>query len=277
MMECVCKRCGYTTNRTSNIKNHLKRKNQCSDDKNCGISCELLLKEFEKDKSTFEFKCKFCNLQFKTSQGLNYHKRNGCKEHNSENNDSKNKDNEFEKDKKIKELEEELNKLRHVINNYGTINNTTNITNNITIVYDFGKEEIEYIKDNPDFLKECLVDIPIGLRKVVKKIYFDKDHPENHTIAMKNLKLNQVMVREDGQWIQRNVHETIPKMVKKGKRLLHEHYCNDNSHISESHNELDPKLSYFNDLSIPTTSAYKTAVSMVKSEISNYNFKDIKK
>ena len=267
-MECICKRCGYTTNRTANMKTHLKRKIPCCDDNKCGYSCNELLKEYEKDTSKFDFVCKICDSKFKNRQGLNYHTRIGCKI------------NEIQKDKKIEELEKEITKLKDVINNsHGVIYNTTNnITNNITIVYDFGQEDIAYLKDNPDFLTECLIDIPSGLRKVVKKIYFNNEHPENHTITMKNQKLNQVMIREDGQWIQRNAHETIPKMVKKGKRILHEHYCNDNPYnINDDDDEPDAKLSYFNDLSIPTTNAYKNAVSMVKSEISNYNFKDLKK
>lgn len=281
-MECICKRCGYTTNRTANIRTHLDRKNKCNDDNNCGISCEDLLKEFEKDTTSFKYECKICNSKFKNRQGLAYHKTVGCKiTPNTElkNNIAEKKEEEDEKDKRIKELEDELNKIKNTVINYGTINantNNTNITNNITIVYDFGQEEIGYIKENPDFLKECLIDIPTGLRKVVSKIYFDKDHPENNTITMKNIKLNQVMIREGGEWMQRSTQETIPKMVKKSKRILHEHYCND---IPENDqiDEIDPKLSYFNDLSIPTTTAYKTAVSMVKSELSNYNFKDVKK
>lgn len=271
-MEYICKRCGYATNLVANMKTHLRRKTPCVDNNNCGITCGDLIKEYEKDTSTFDFICKTCDLKFKTRQGLNYHKRNnGCKLNEIQ-----------EKDKKIKELQEEIIKLRNVNNTgHGIIYNTTNNITNITIVYDFGQEDILYIKDNPDFIKECLLDIPSGLRKVVKKIYFDKDHPENHTITMKNLKLNQVMVREDGQWMQRNAHETIPKMVKKSKRILHEHYCNDNlnnnENENENDNEPDAKLSYLNDLSIPTTNAYKNAVSIVKSEISNYNFKDVKK
>jgi transcriptional regulator len=278
MMECICERCGYRTDRTANIRNHLSRKIPCDDINNCGKSCTKLRKDFEKDTSDYQFICEPCGLKFKTRQGKNYHLRTSCKH--------KTDPDEHEECTRLKEenarLKEQLAKLSSERDNGSTINNiTNNVTNtaNITIVYDFGKENIEYVKNNPLFLDECMRDVPVGLRNVVKKIYFDADHPENKTVAMKNFKLNQLMVREGGEWHQRHAHETIPKMVKKGRNILQEHYITGevyNKTNDDEETEVDPKMEYFNDLNIPTTNAYKKAVSMVKSEIGNYNFKDVK-
>jgi len=247
-----------------------------------------LKKDYEKDTSEYQFSCEPCGMKFKTRQGKNYHLRTSSKHQATD--PENERDAEHEENTRLKEenarLKEQLARLRSSIENGGiTNNNITNnitntaVTNNITIVYDFGKENIDYVKNNPLFLDECMCDVPVGLRNVVKKIYFDPEHPENKTVAMKNFKLNQLMVREGGEWHQRHAHETIPKMVKKGRNILQEHYVTGevyNRTNDDDEAELDPKMEYFNDLNIPTTNAYKKAVSMVKSEIGNYNFKDVK-
>lgn len=266
-MEHFCKRCGYKTDRLNNLKAHLRRKTPCSDKNNSELSCEDLLKECERDNNKLPFYCENCGIKFKTRQGKHYHIHYAC--HSNLNIDAISTT-------RIQELEEEVARLKEALNHNS--NTTINITqnNNITIVYDFGREDLLYIKENPEFLKECMRDIPTGLRKVVKKIYFDDDHPENRTVLMKNFKLNQLMVKEDGLWRQRHAHETIPKMVKKGRNILQEHYnANEGALLENLELDFDPKLEYFNDLNIPTTNAYKKAVSMVKSEIGNYNFRNV--
>lgn len=62
---------------------------------------------------------------------------------------------------------------------------------------DFGREDISYVKDNKVFVDSCFKELSTAVRNVIEKIYFDKDHPENRTILMRNRKLDQVMVRDN--------------------------------------------------------------------------------
>lgn len=263
-MEHICKRCGYTSNRLSNLKTHFQRKYPCIDNLQSGKSIQSLLEELSPDASTFSYKCIFCGVGFETRQGRYKHNKI-CQS---------NKDQIIEtQNKEIKHLKEQLQASQST-----TTHNNIVITYNTNIsfvVNDFGNEDVSYIQSDKLFLDKCLKELSSGIGALVEKIYFDDDHPENKTIMMKNFKLNQVMVKEDGEWKQKHTKETIPKMVKKGQKILHNHIQSiDDVEPEEGvHYEIhQEKTMYINDLLIPHTIAHKDASSIVKSIIGNYNY-----
>ena len=81
------------------------------------------------------------------------------------------------------------------LNNNGTINNTTN---NI-IINNYGKEDTSYITDK--YIKQIMEkNISRSIPFLIKNIHFNKDHPENHNIAITNRKSKYGSIRKDDIW-----------------------------------------------------------------------------
>jgi len=110
------------------------------------------------------------------------------------------------------------------INSNNTTNNTMNL-NQQTIIQKplciFGEEDISHIVHIDrinDYERIARRDPSLLIPTLVKDIYFDKDHPENHTVRVKNKHGNLAMIRVGlpDQWEYVDRKETINKMVKKG-------------------------------------------------------------
>lgn len=271
-MELKCARCGYSTDRISNLKHHLLRKKTCEDVLSCKKIPSELLSDMEKDKAGFNHSCQHCGLAFKTRQGIRKHSFK-CNHVNKE----------------LERLTEEYIRMKHELDvlkasNNKTINVTNNVTNNFTnnitiVLNNFGQEDTSYVEKDKEFLDQCMKDLLTNaVRSVIEKIYFDVEHPENHTIKMKNFKTNQVVVHDDGIWQNKHTSETIPKMLHRGKRILHNHYLEsgeDKKRIEQpdEHGDAVMKFNYLNNISLSNTLDYKSAVSKIKNVISNYKFK----
>lgn len=273
-MDYSCKRCGYNTDRLSNLKIHLKSKHGCNDTLGCGLSEETLLSglhDRNSDRDQGKYLCGYCGTHYKTVTGRNRH-QSKCNA-----NDEINK---LRAEVTKLKAENEILKGNPPITHHNTINTTNNITDNsvnintITVVLrNFGDEDIEHVKNDTDFLDRCLKELPTAVRNVVEKIYYDKDHPENKTILMKSLKANHVMIHQDGAWKLRHISETIPKMVKTGRNILRDHYVTTEAHEKiRNEGEVDLKISYFDDLALPNTMPSKNTASQVKSVVGNYMF-----
>ena len=138
------------------------------------------------------------------------------------------------------------------------------------------EESISHVEHDGPFLDECLKKLHTSaIESVVEKVYFDDDHPENQTIFMKNVKLNQVMIREDGKWKRVNGHTPAVNMMQKSKKILHTYYhekVKDETYNIDEALEPDGKIMYFNKLMNPDTNEHKIAISKIKGIISNHKF-----
>jgi len=164
----LCKRCGYSTTLLSTLKRHLQRKKVCNPVVEDIETSILYNKCFEKDVKPY--KCDYCDKSYTHLSSTSYHKKT-C----------------------VKKIEIELLQKQQLLNQQTatTINNTntnTNshntITNNITINA-FGKENIEYLKNNPNYkqiMMKCMAEKEHGVMKLLEYIYFNPDHPENQTV-----------------------------------------------------------------------------------------------
>lgn len=159
----------------------------------------------------------------------------------------------------------------------GNHNNVTINNNNVTIILnDFGREDTSYVEEDQPFLEDCLKRLHTSaIESVVEKVYFDEDHPENQTVKMKNMKMNQVMIREDGKWKRVNGHTPAVNMMQKSKKILHSYY-NDKVKDDMPHEdnicEPDRKIVYFDKLMNPNTNEHKIAISKIKGIISNHKY-----
>lgn len=90
------------------------------------------------------------------------------------------------------------------MNNAGIINNN-NITNNITInitphVNAFGREQTQYLYNNPDFIKRCIFQALPGILNLIKARNFNTKHPENMNIQKENKRDEFVQVFTGKKW-----------------------------------------------------------------------------
>lgn len=91
------------------------------------------------------------------------------------------------------ELKAELNKKSQNITN-NTMNNTMNI--NVIMPRAFGDENYDYITKN-QLTNLCKSGI-VGVTKLLSLVYFNKDHPENHSLYFPNNRSNKIYA-SDGQ------------------------------------------------------------------------------
>ena len=114
---------------------------------------------------------------------------------------------EFEK--KITNLECQLKKSSPNIQNSGHIGD--NITVNIHI-NPHGRENWSYILPQlPKMIRRTNILIP----ELVRKLHFDKEHPENHNLQVSNINSNRIKVKDrNGKWISADKHAVLTDEVR---------------------------------------------------------------
>ena len=96
------------------------------------------------------------------------------------------------------------------IDNSNVVNNNV-INNNIVItINNFGQEDRSYIKS--ETMKECLINGCI--LQLITDVYFNPDHPENHTIQLKSEKMRRVNVFTMTGWVEQDMNTSIDQMMK---------------------------------------------------------------
>ena len=239
MVEYLCYRCGYVGKQKNHLKNHLNRKNVCKptlDDidieevkqfynfeiletplqitpNNSKIpqnhskyftpnnSKSLHFRKnftpnnskslhFEKCKAT----CEYCLREYSRRDNLTKHLKTCKKKKEAESLVIQN-----EKIMKMEKEIEELKKCKNIINNNTTNsnNNNTNMINNIHI-NNYGDESLKHLR-NKDFAN-LLSGIYSAVPKLIEKIHFDPDHPENQNIKFTNKKLPYLKVLKNDKW-----------------------------------------------------------------------------
>lgn len=247
MVQHICNRCGYTTNRKQNLRSHLLRKNLCQPEMNEIDRYNLLVSNgFDEEsklyeKSTFSpqkphqntpnphqntskkiYKCKFCEKDFSRSDALKRHIDSRCKEKKNissqieilmENIVIMQKEMELIK-KENKEKDKLIDKLlkNNKPNvNRGTINNAQNQLNNNVIINNFGSENIDYITDKIFYR---LLNTPINaIPKLLELKHFHPKQPENHNVKITNLHDKYAKIYKDKQWLTKNKKEVIDDII----------------------------------------------------------------
>ncbi|MSX83146.1 MAG: hypothetical protein F2740_02245 [Actinobacteria bacterium] len=197
-----CKRCGYSTTLLSTLKRHLQRKKQCNPVVEDIETSILYNKCFEKDVKPY--KCEYCDKSYTHISSTSYHKKTCVKKIEIEL---------LQKQQLIIDQQKQIESLKAVlpantINNANTNTNTnTNshntITNNNITINAFGKENIEYLKNNPNYkqiMMNCMAEKEHGVMKLLEYIYFNPDHPENQTVKKSIKKDNFIKLYDGKKW-----------------------------------------------------------------------------
>jgi len=189
--------------------------------------------------------CNYCNKIFKFNYLLTRHLKN-CKIKNSEVELLKQeidilKLENIKVNKKLNEYEEDNEKLNYIIqqknkiikenkaiNKYTICNNTNNIncnntTNNI-IINNYITPNIEYLEYN--IKKECVYTDYVYFLPILKALFFNKEHPENHSISYSNTRSNKMSVFNGNEWILQNRMDTINDIIDNCDDILSE-FIND--------------------------------------------------
>jgi hypothetical protein len=201
MVKYECPRCGYSTEKKTNMKNHINRKNMCKpvlNDNNLKKYKEQLLS----NKSNV---CKSCNKEFTRIDNRKRHEKS-CQER-------------IENDR-IKELEEQIKQLKGektpVINN--TTNNTTNNNTFNIVILPYREPDVSHLTDHDYYnsIDKCIMAVPL----LIKKIHFNKDKPENHNIFISNFKNKYAMIHDGEKWLTEEEDDVIDDLIEQNELRL---------------------------------------------------------
>jgi hypothetical protein len=261
MVEYLCSKCGFKTNKKSTYTSHINRKTPCikklvknndkrsnndklsNNDKRSNVA--TLINEID-TKSITENKCVYCGREYSRKDSLQRHIEKTCK------NKQKIDDNQdiiFNKlIKKVDDLQNKMTSDNTIINesnnnkneyNYKaeTINNTKNISNNtlnniqnniqnnqhINLV-SFGKEDMSFITD-----AVCKYMIDRGFKSIprlVEFVHFNRNHPEYHNIFISHFREKYVWINYNRKWKLQDRDETIEQLIDDKKDFLTEKFHN---------------------------------------------------
>ena len=202
-----CKCCNFLTRLKSNYSNHLKT-NKHIGNSQPKVNPKSTFVEISQPKvnpeSTSLFSCKYCEQKFKFKQSMYRHIKYSC---------TKNKTEDLTElvrllnlqlqsqtkqiDTQSKQIEKLMDKLE--INNYTqntNSNNTINVTNINLLNY---KDTDTSHLTNIDY-KKCLEQASRCVLKLIEKVHFNPDKPENMNIYISNMKNNYMMMYKENKW-----------------------------------------------------------------------------
>ena len=115
--------------------------------------------------------------------------------------------------------------VANIIGNNNVITNQQNIINqqNNIVINNFGSEDMSYITG--DDIKTLLMAGPYtSIPKLVNRIHFNKDHPENHNLAITNKKSKWGSIRKNNQWQMILIKDMLDKIIATKFEYIDETY-----------------------------------------------------
>jgi hypothetical protein len=203
---------------------------------------KLEIKENEPDTKNV---CEFCDKKFNSRNSMRRHIRLYCKIKKEEDILEIKKNEEMNELKQIitEEMAEQNNKITKLIDK---VNNTTNNTmnnsgnNNTSNSYNqvnniqlnvFGKEDLSMLTEN---FKQELIKGPFKMMpKLMEMIYFNKKHPENHTMKLVNKKEKIMKIYDKEGWKYVDKDETIDYILEDKNYTVDSYYDNNEQQFSE--------------------------------------------
>lgn len=252
-----CDRCGYTTSKLSNYKQHINRNKVCNSNNNVDIlqlynkynipfDAKLISPLWKEYLTTNEisivnrkqpFQCKYCNKYYTRNDNLKRHVEE-CKK----------------KYLLLEELESQKKKIEYFSSNIDSLVNskvkeqlkdicvkqiTINANNNNSIlVNNFGNEDISYITN--DQLKKYALNIPNGIHQLAQRSHFNPQHPENMNIRIQDKDDELVQIWNNEKWIYKKRQKVLEYLIYHKLDILNEKIVemNTNKELSEFKKQL---------------------------------------
>jgi hypothetical protein len=164
--------------------------------------------------------CKYCDTLFSCKQSMYRHIKYTC---------HKNKDEDLkelvrllnikleQQGKQIQSQARQIEKLMGKLEINGSFN-TTNIQN-ITLL-SYKDTDTSHIKDI-DYIN-CIKKVCLCVIKLIEKIHFNPDKPENKNIYISNMKDKYLLVYEKDNWVLKNKNREIDKLYEEKELMLEE-------------------------------------------------------
>ena len=241
-----CKCCNYITNRKYDFNKHLKTKKHALNQKKMKPETEkndkipskilnfphlaLISPHFpsknEDQENKGKFSCTYCDKIYSRLDNLNRHILNSCKKKKefkkSQNENLELKEIIKNQSKQITNIEKMLSGPNSTTNNtmnnnysHNTIHNTININN-------YGEENLDMLTD--EFKRQCVTRPYYALTKIIKKIHFNDEYPENKNIRLVNKRDNKLQILNDGKWNYRDKDEAIKYALDDSNEKLDKFY-----------------------------------------------------
>jgi len=155
-------------------------------------------------ESTSLFSCKYCEQKFKFKQSMYRHIKYSCTKNKTEdltelvrllNLQLEHKDKQLET--QSKQIDKLMDKLE--INNY-TQNTNSNNTINVTNINLLNYKDTDTSHLTDEDYKKCLEKASRCVLKLIEKVHFNPDKPENMNIYISNMKNNYMMMYKENKW-----------------------------------------------------------------------------
>lgn len=214
-MEYTCECCNYSTKRKYNYDKHIEsNKHKLVESKLVVIpestqSQPLVTPEStqSQQKVAAPFTCKYCEQNFKFKQSMYRHIKYTC---------TKNKTEDLtelvrllnarleKQDKQLETQAKQIEKLMGKLEINGSFNNTVNVTNNINLL-NYKDTDTSHLTDE-DY-KKCLRKASRCVLKLIEKVHFNPEKPENMNVYISNMKDKYMMMYQDNKWTLTNKDE----------------------------------------------------------------------
>ena len=219
-MEYNCELCKYKTNHQTNYKKHLTSNKH---------------KKNEEEMNKKQFSCKYCGQMYHHKQSVNKHIKYSCTKNKDEDlkelvrllNDKldhkdkliENKDKQIEhKDKEIENKDKQIEKLKGKLEININTNIVNNIHNNNFTLLSYTKTDTSHLTDN-DY-KACIKKRNGCVVKMIEKLHFNPEKPENMNLYIPSMKDKYLMMYEDGNWKLTNKKDAIEKIYEDKEDLI---------------------------------------------------------
>ena len=175
-------------------------------------------------KYTKNHECPYCSKKYSRIDSLNRHIKGACQIKKKQDLETAENKKEISKIKnQIDRLIDKVGNKTHITNIDNT-NRSTNITNELNIKNNeinttnninlnvFGKENLDMITD--DIKKEMIKGPFKMMPKLLEMIYFNKKHPENHTMKLINKNKEVMKIRDKNGWKLVDKKDTIDYVLE---------------------------------------------------------------
>ena len=160
--------------------------------------------------------CKFCNRVFNSKTSKYRHQKYHCK--------FKKNEKELALESEIQKLKNEIKKIKNEsVKTVQNIHNQQNITNNNITINNYKYENIDYITNK--VLEKLITNSPYNsISRLTRCIHFNTKHPENHNLAITNLRSKFARVRKNDIWQVKFLNELLEELITTKFNIIDEYY-----------------------------------------------------
>jgi len=207
-MKFNCECCNYSTYDKSNFNKHENSKKHKLVASKLVVNIKspqsqhLVIPESSQiqQKVAASFTCKYCEQNFKFKQSMYRHIKYTCTKNKTEDLTELVRLLNLQLEQQKNDLQtqsKQIEKLMGKLEINGSFNNTLNITNNINLLN--YKDTVTSHLTDEDY-KKCLKKASRCVLKLIEKVHFNPEKPENMNIYISNMKNNYMMMYKENKW-----------------------------------------------------------------------------